>query len=92
MKDFYDVYRLLTGGNYQQTVLKTAIINTIQQRQTVCPANHPLFGVNFGAAEQRNRQWKAFLRKSNLESSLEFTEVMRTIIKELHPIYQQLDQ
>ncbi len=34
MKDFYDVYRILTRGNYNEEVLHEAITNTIRRRST----------------------------------------------------------
>ena len=90
MKDFYDVYRLLEGGQYTAQTLQDAIRNTFRWRQTVCEASHPLFRIEFANDLQRKGQWKAFLTKSGLDTGLEFTRVMQMITRHLYPIYQQL--
>lgn len=91
MKDFYDVYRLLQGEQYEVMTLRQAIINTFTCRQTVAQSAHPLFMNEFASDPKRTGQWKAFLRRSGLDMSLEFTQVMETITRKLLPIYQQLD-
>jgi predicted nucleotidyltransferase component of viral defense system len=90
MKDFYDLYRLLKGGNFERKILLSAIINTFRQRQTAYPQNHPLFTLDFANSIPRNQQWKAFLQKSSLDVILEFSDVMQTIREEIHPVYQQM--
>lgn len=90
MKDFYDLYRLLNGRNYDSIVLTKAIANTFNRRQTAYLANHPVFSEGFAVDEKRNRQWQAFLRKSFLDVSIGFPEVMQIIKAELLPGYQQL--
>lgn len=89
MKDFYDVYRLLRGEKYEEVMLRQAIINTFTWRQTVAQLAHPLFTDEFATDQRRTGQWKAFLRKSGLDTRLEFILVMETIIRKLLPIYQQ---
>jgi predicted nucleotidyltransferase component of viral defense system len=90
MKDFYDVYRLLTARKYDPAILTEAIINTFKRRKTVYVADHPLFEEDFATHPKRLQQWQVFLRKSALDASLELTEVMQRIRNQLHSIYQQL--
>ena len=90
MKDFYDVYRLLQGEQYEEVTLIQAITNTFTWRKTVLEATHPLFRDDFATDPKRTGQWIAFLRKSGLDTRLEFSEVMKTIIVKLHPIYYRI--
>lgn len=90
MKDFYDVYRLLQGEHYEESMLDQAITNTFTWRQTVAESAHPLFRDDFATDQKRTRQWMTFLRKSGLDTRLEFTEVMKTITQKLHPIYHRI--
>lgn len=92
MKDFYDVYRLLTGTRYSAPTLTEAIRQTFRWRQTPVRAYHPLFSSGFVLDARRRGQWQAFLRKSELDPSLSFDEVMRGIVDTLLPIYQLLLQ
>ncbi len=39
---------------------------------------------------QRNRQFKAFLKKVKLDETIQFSEVMKVIKINLHPIYERL--
>ncbi len=90
MKDFYDVFRILRKGNFDKGNLKKAIIQTFKNRATVLPDNHPLFTKDFAEDNTRNIQWKAFLRKANLDQSISFDAVMNLIAFELEPIYNEI--
>lgn len=90
MKDFYDVYRLLAGGQYTDLTLTKAIQQTFRWRQTVIRKDHPLFSPGFAVDSRRLGQWQAFLRKSGLDESLSFVEVIGRITAKMLPIYQLL--
>jgi len=90
MKDFYDVYRLLQGEQYEESMLSQAVANTFEWRQTVAKLGHPLFTEDFATDKKRTGQWMSFLRKSGLDTRLEFTEVMKMIIQKLQPIYHRI--
>ncbi len=90
MKDFYDVYQLLSGEHYTDTTLIEAIRQTFRWRQTTVSANHPLFTPNFSLDPGRTNQWQAFLRKTGLADSLAFVDVMELITIKLLPVYQLL--
>ncbi len=92
MKDFYDVYRLLTSARYEERILTEAIRQTFRWRQTVVMANHPLFSPVFATDPRRISQWQAFLRKTTLTDSLPFGDVMQVITRTLWPIYEMLVQ
>lgn len=90
MKDFYDVYRILRVGKYDERILQKAIADTITRRKTTLSLNHVIFSDQFKGNERRNAQWQAFLRKANLNSGLSFSEVMDLIKEKLYPIYSDL--
>lgn len=90
MKDFYDVYRILRTGNYDEKVLHKAIAETIAHRKTTLSDNHAIFSTRFKEDEPRNKQWQAFLQRANLDDGIRFSEVMDLIKIELKPIYDQL--
>jgi len=92
MKDFYDVYKILGSGNFNEKNLKTAIAATIQRRETILPEEHPLFTLNFAIDKMRNAQWNAFLVKANLNQTISFSEVMEVIKKELEPFYKEVQK
>ena len=67
MKDFYDLYWLLSRIPLNQNSLHSAIQNTFQRRQTVLPQTTPIaFTPAFFENPQKNTQWQAFLRKNTL--------------------------
>lgn len=79
MKDFYDVYQLIKNKRFDSEILKTAIIQTFRNRQTVLRAEHPLFDSAFAENLARQQLWNNFLNRTKLDVSVSFTEVMREI-------------
>jgi predicted nucleotidyltransferase component of viral defense system len=63
MKDFYDVYQLLSAGVYDVDALEKAVITTFHHRKTSFTDNHALFTQEFVADINRNRMWQAFFEK-----------------------------
>lgn len=90
MKDFYDVYRILKTGQYSEKFLKQAIAQTMAKRETAISTNHAIFSDEFKKEERRQSQWRAFLRRANLNERLAFSEVMDLIKDKLEPIYEGL--
>jgi len=92
MKDFYDIFRLLQRQNIQKTVLQEAIKRTFENRQTVCSPKHPIFEIDFAQKPERKKQWQAFLKKSNLDTELDFEFVMQNIQSHLETLYLYVAQ
>jgi len=88
MKDFYDIYTILSTNQFDRDVLKDAIISTFKQRSTSYMEKHAVFTEEFVKDTNRNKMWKAFLNKINDNSKLEFEVVMDTISKNLKPIWE----
>jgi Nucleotidyl transferase AbiEii toxin, Type IV TA system len=93
MKDFYDVYKLLSSNSYRTDVLTDAIFNTFRQRATLVVQNPVVFTHEFAENANRQVQWNAFLKKMNKHvvfEVIDFEVVMAVIIERLKPIYDKL--
>jgi predicted nucleotidyltransferase component of viral defense system len=90
MKDFYDVYQLLTLGKFNVDVLTKAVITTFHYRKTPYAASHALFTYEFVSDINRNRLWKVFLKKIGQPEMVPFSQVMQTIASILEPIWKSL--
>ncbi len=90
MKDFFDVYTLLESGQYDKEVLKDAVIATFRNRNTHYAENHILFSDEFANNQNRNKIWKAFLKKINYKGVLQFRDVIDKICTELKPVWDNL--
>ncbi|MGY0691396.1 nucleotidyl transferase AbiEii/AbiGii toxin family protein [Virgibacillus sp. FSP13] len=88
MKDFYDLYTLLTTENFDGRVLLEAVFETFQRRGTVLEKEHLVFSGSF--AEDNANQWTTYLGRIGLEENLEFRVVMNAISNFLFPIYQAI--
>lgn len=88
MKDFYDVYLLSKTNNFSLEELSKAINNTFKRRKTELPKGMPyIFTSEFYEDEQRKKQWRAFLRKSNLlQTENDFGNIMKHLHKFLKPV------
>ena len=85
MKDFYDLYWLLSRITPNQDTLRSAIPNTFDRRQTVLPQTPPLaFTAAFHQDSQKITQWLAFLRKNALTapSLEEVTQIIQSYISD----------
>ena len=72
MKDFYDIYNVLNSEDYALEILKESISKTFEKRNTKPVDNHAIFTEEFFNSKDRINQWKAFLRKFNMDLDLEF--------------------
>jgi hypothetical protein len=91
MKDFYDVYKMLEADDFDENILKDAIIASFKNRNTPYTENHILFTDEFATDKNRNMMWKAFLKKININEVLTFEKVMHKIQEELQPIWNKID-
>lgn len=90
MKDFYDIYILLTTNDFDGRILYEAVFETFQQRGTVLEKEHPLFIANFAEDESRTKQWLAFVRRLGIDEPPAFKIVMTCLVDFLKPIYQSI--
>lgn len=92
LKDFYDVYGILTKHNLNEDLLAASIVATFKNRGTSYMKNHPLFDPGFAEDKSRLVQWKAVLRKQKKNLDLDFKQVMRTIVERLAPKFDGMDK
>ncbi len=90
MKDFYDVYMLLTSKTLKMDELGNAISATFANRNTPYIENHPLFTDAFKSDQSRNMRWKAYLKKIKSPYNLLFSEVVDKIIEDLNPFWEAM--
>jgi predicted nucleotidyltransferase component of viral defense system len=90
MKDFYDIYMLMSTNDFDGRVLYEAVFETFQHRSTVLEKEHPLFQAKFADDDSRIRQWMAFMRRLGIEEQLAFYDVMTYLVEFLEPVYQSL--
>ena len=92
MKDFYDVYILLSGNEFDNDMLEEAIKATFANRKTSYTESHALFTFEFATNTLRKRSWAAFLNKINRDKELAFEEVMRLISEKLMPCWTKMKE
>ena len=82
-KDFYDIWRISKTHSLNGDTLKEAIMQTFKDRQTEFHMNiyQPNFCVN------KEKPWRAFLRRINASIDISFTEVIQEISVFLLPIH-----
>lgn len=87
MKDYYDIYHLLTTFQYNSAILQDAINRTFVNRHTPYNADTMFFRKDFPENPQMQVRWTAFLRKAAINSSLSFREVVSWLQDTLRPYW-----
>lgn len=90
MKDFFDVYQILTRQNIDSEILGEAIKATFTNRDTKYIENHPLFTEEFFADINRNLYWEGFLKRIKYGGPLPFVTVGTLIRERLQPYWEQM--
>lgn len=89
MKDYYDIYHLLTSFQYDTAILQDAINRTFENRHTPYDADTMFFREDFPNHPQMQVRWTAFLRKATVNSALSFPEVVRWLQDTLRPYWTE---
>jgi hypothetical protein len=72
MKDYYDVWVLMRGFEYDGELLKQAVVATFTRRKTGLPAAVPPgLSDEFAVDRQKQTQWIAFLRRTHAQAPTE---------------------
>lgn len=90
LKDFYDIYKLIVAGDYNDSVLQQAVKATFKTRKTKYMENHILFNEEFYLDKRRNSTWVAFTKKTEIENPASFPMVMAEIKRVLLPVWESL--
>jgi hypothetical protein len=90
MKDFYDLYALCTAKLFDGAILYEAVKRTFERRKTLLPPIPTIFTDTFPSLPEKQTQWRAFLNRTGVEATDDFTMVMTSIKKFLSPLYDAL--
>jgi len=88
MKDYYDLYYILSKGNYDRDTLQDAITRTFENRHTSYDANTMFFRKDFADNQQMQARWQAFLHKIRKNVDVTFADVVVYIQNELRPYWE----
>lgn len=82
MKDYFDLWVLMTEGTLDLIELRRAIAATFERRKLTMPSSIPT-GLSDGFSEDATKQtqWKAFLKKNRL-NALDLTDVVSRLREE----------
>ena len=92
MKDFYDVYSILSSDKVDKGILSDAIVSVFNNRGTGYDDNHPLFNGEFKNDPIKQTQWNAFLKKMKYKGVLPLNEVVDYITEKLSPYWLSLNK
>lgn len=92
MKDYYDLYNILSKEQYDGGVLQEAIIRTFENRHTPYIADAAFFREGFANNQQMQVRWQAFMRKITFGKDLSFPVVVNYIQNALRPYWENLSQ
>lgn len=90
MKDYYDLYNILTKEEYDSDTLQEAIENTFENRHTSYDADNLFFGKDFANNQQMQVRWQAFMRKITKAEDLSFYDVVSYLQNYLRPYWDRL--
>jgi hypothetical protein len=90
MKDFYDLYALCASKAFDGATVYEAVKRTFERRKTVLPPVPTIFTDSFSALPEKKIQWRAFLNRTGIEVTDDFTMVMAVIREFLSPLYVSL--
>lgn len=88
MKDFYDVWYLARNFEFDGGQLQAAIGATFERRKTSLPSDSlpPLaLTEEFAADSDKQKQWRAFLRRAQIHPAIDLDTVTATLKKFLLP-------
>lgn len=88
MKDYYDIYHLLTTFKYDSSILQDAIIHTFANRHAPYNTDTTFFRKDFPDNPQMQIRWAAFLRKATIKSNMSFSEVANWLQEALRPYWE----
>lgn len=91
LKDFFDIWLLSQQFDFDGETLSTAIRATFSNRLSIIPALPVGLSTIFAEDQARARQWRAFVRRSRLDSAPEeFAAVIVAVAAFLTPVTDAL--
>jgi len=90
MKDFYDIYKLCNSFDFNGVQLHDAILATFNRRETPMSDTPTIFTEAYPLLKDKQTQWKAFLKRTGLDTQATFPEILDVIRTFLFPIYESM--
>lgn len=90
MKDYYNLFQILSKENYNKEILQEAIERTFENRHTKYTADTIFFREEFPNNPQMQLKWKSFVRKITSKTDLTFIDVTRFLQTTLRPYWENL--
>lgn len=90
MKDYYDLYTILSKEKYNALILQDAIEHTFANRHTSYDADTMFFRKDFANNQQMQVRWQAFINKINKNTKLTFADVVVFIQDNLLPYWKKI--
>ncbi len=91
MKDYYDLFQILSKEDFQKNVLQEAIKRTFDNRHTKYASDTMFFRVDFPANPSMQTKWKAFTRKITSKTKMPFSEIATFLQTTLKPYWENLN-
>lgn len=89
MKDYFDLYRIFSIHQFDNTLLSDAIKATFVNRGTEFVEEHDFFSADFAKDTMLNQLWKNYIRRLKLDLP-SFPEIHNFIINRLMPYWRML--
>lgn len=89
MKDYYDLYYILTHFEFDKDTLAEAMKKTFENRNHHFTIEQYDQFMSFGEDEAMKKKWQAFIKKTKLEF-IEYSVVVDTINAELHDVVNKI--
>ncbi len=80
MKDFYDIYHIITNYNIQEVDIMKAVTETLKNRKTKLDINPVIFKSDFIDDLDRNKMWNNYVTKLKVKE-IQFRDVMNVLEK-----------
>ena len=78
-KDFYDIYIISTTYSFSYTVLRSAVVETFENRKTNITVDTAAFTEDFINDPMHQSRWKSFLKKKKALVDVSLTEAISKI-------------
>lgn len=90
MKDFFDLFRIITAHNFDEVILIDSIRATFMNRHTDFSAVEIVFSPEFMNDPTLDKRWISFCKKSKIENPLSFKDIMDEINSFIKPYCDKL--
>ena len=92
MKDYYDLYNILSKEQYDSVTLQEAVERTFANRHTSYDANNMFFNKDFSNNQLMQVRWQAFMRKITKSDEMSFSDIVSFLQEKLRPYWERLSQ